>query len=40
MLSHFGTIPERDIQADRIAMSMSRVSIAVLTRDKKITKKV
>jgi len=34
MLSRFDTIPKRDRQTDRIAISISRVSIAVLTRDK------
>ena len=38
MLSHFHTIPachrQTDGQTDRIAISISRVSISVLTRDK------
>ena len=38
MLSRFDRIPERDRQTDgrtdRIAMSIARVDIAVLTRDK------
>jgi len=39
MLSHVDTIPQRDRQTDgqtdRISVSMSCVSIAVLTRDNK-----
>ena len=34
MLSRFDTILERDRRTDRIAISISPVSIAVLTRDK------
>jgi len=37
MLSRFDTVAERDGQTDRqtISTSISRVSVAVLTRDKK-----
>ena len=34
VLSHFDTIPECDGRTDRISVSILRVSIAVLMRDK------